>query len=88
MKKLLTDWVSDKNSRALAIREYRYCAACYAAKEPRKQDGLWMVGGRRDGQSDGGFSVADELVYPESLPHDDELVKREGICTGGCFRCM
>ena len=27
-----------------------------AAKEPRKQDGLWMVGGRHDGQSDDDFS--------------------------------
>ena len=24
----IKDWFSDKNSRALAIREYRYCAAC------------------------------------------------------------
>jgi hypothetical protein len=56
-----------------------------AAKEPRKQDGLWLVGGRQDGQSGDDFSMADELVYPESLPHDDKLVKREGIYTGGLF---
>jgi hypothetical protein len=33
-----------------------------AAEEPRKQVGLWMVGGRQDGQSDDNFSMADELV--------------------------
>ena len=36
--------------------------AAKAAKEPRKQDGLWMVSGRQDGQSDDNFSMADELV--------------------------
>lgn len=55
-----------------------------AAKEPRKQDGLWMVGGRQDGQSDDDFfPVADKLVWPEERLHEDKLVKREGVYNGG-----
>ena len=54
-----------------------------AAKGPRKQDGLQVFGGRQDGQSDDIFSMADELVQPGSPLHDDKLVKREEIYTGG-----
>lgn len=56
--------LSDLHLRVVLVLCVSLCTVLLAktAKGPRKQDDLYVFGGRQDGQSDDIFSMADELV--------------------------